>query len=299
MPAETAEEMYRDPDHCLTTTAFQPPVEGRAVAGGYRLTGRRPFASGIHAARWLCLTATVSDGDQPRLVDGRPEMIFAIMPAASAEIVDTWYGLGLRGSDSNDVSVRDLFVPTAWTCPLVPPFEANRHYRAPLYRLPAVAAIVLATFPSIAIAVARNAIEEARAVCARKVPMGSAVPLRDRGVAQAALGRAEAMLRSARALMHETMAEAWERTLAGEPHTLPQKADLLLSAAHAAQVSAEVTDAMFTLGGSAAVFVGQRLERLFRDARVIRQHGFVNAQRYETAAQVALGLEPDLPFVHF
>ena len=32
---------------------------------------------------------------------------------------------------------------------------------------------------------------------------------------------------------------------------------------------------------------------------VIRQHGFVAASRYETVAQVMLGLEPDLPLLHF
>jgi alkylation response protein AidB-like acyl-CoA dehydrogenase len=299
LPAETVEEMYRDAAAGLATTAFQPPVEGRAVAGGYRLTGRRGFASGIHAARWLCLTAIIKDGDQPRIVDGRPEIVFAVMPTSSVEIIDTWYGLGLRGSDSNDVAVRDLFVPARWTCPLVPPFEANRHYRAPLYRMPAMAAIVLATFPAIALAVARGAVDEARALCARKVPMGSAVVLRDRGVAQATLGRAEAMLRAARALVYETMTETWERTLAGEQHTLSQKAGLMLAATHAAQTGAEVTDMMFGLGGASSVFVGQRLERLFRDAQVIRQHGFVCASRYETAAQPDLGVDPDVPLVHF
>ncbi len=39
--------------------------------------------------------------------------------------------------------------------------------------------------------------------------------------------------------------------------------------------------------------------RLFRDSQVIRQHGFVAASRYETAAQLMLGLEPDLPLVFF
>jgi indole-3-acetate monooxygenase len=299
MAAATVEEIYRDGGDCLIATAFQPPVEARPVAGGYQLTGRRPFASGIHAARWLCLTGLVMDGEQPRMVDGRPELISAIMPAASAAIVDTWNGLGLRGSDSNDVAVRELFVPAAFTCPLTPGFEANRHYRAPLYRLPAMAAIVLATIPPIALAIARNAIEEVRGLCAKRMPMGSAVPLRDRGAAQAKLGRAEGMLRSARALVHDAMGEAWAATLAGKVPTLEEKAGLLLAAAHAGQVGAEVTDLMFSLGGSSAVFVGHPLERLFRDAQVIRQHGFVNAGRYETVAQVALGLEPDLPFIHF
>ena len=81
--------------------------------------------------------------------------------------------------------------------------------------------------------------------------------------------------------------------------TLEQRADILLAAAHAAQVGAEVTDMMFASGGSSAVFTRHPMERLFRDAQVIRQHGFVAASRYESVAQVMLGLEPDLPLIHF
>jgi alkylation response protein AidB-like acyl-CoA dehydrogenase len=83
------------------------------------------------------------------------------------------------------------------------------------------------------------------------------------------------------------------------PLTIEERGRILLAATHASQVGAEVTDMMFTSGGSSAVFVRSPLERLFRDAQVIRQHGFVAPSRYETAAQIMLGLEPDLPLVHF
>jgi alkylation response protein AidB-like acyl-CoA dehydrogenase len=299
LPASTAAEIHRDPSNCIIATAFQPPVEAREVSGGYRLTGRRPFASGIHAARWVCLTGMIMEGSAPRMVHGIPEMVVAVMPIEGAEIVDTWHGLGLRGSDSNDVSVNDLFVPKAWTCPLAPSFEPNVHYGAPLYRLPMLGAIVLAHIPPIAMAIAQNAVDVVRAFSDKRRPMASTVALRDRGAAQEKLGRAEAMLRAARAHMYDAMSDAWDRTLAGETLTLAQRADLLLAATHTVQVSAEVTDMMFAAGGSSAVFVGHALERLFRDAQVIRQHGFVCPARYETAAQVSLGLEPDLPVVHF
>ncbi len=299
LPARTVEEMYRDLDDCLQATAFQPPVEAREAPGGYRLTGRRPFASGAHAARWISLTAMVMDGPQPKMVGGMPQIICAVMPASSAEVIDTWYGLGLRGSDSNDVSVRDLFVATEWTFALSPVLQANAHYGSPLYRLPMLAAIPYALIAPIATAVARNAIDAIKAQCARRVPMGSAVPLRERGVAQEKLGRAEGMLRAARALMYDAMADAWERIVAGETLTLQDKADLLLAATHTVQTSTEVTDMMFSLGGSSAVFAGNPLERLFRDANVLRQHGFVSAARFETAAQVTLGLPPDLALLHF
>src|SRR6185295_9037366 len=210
-----------------------------------------------------------------------------------------WHALGMRGTDSADVSVKDLFVPKAFTCPLVPPFEPNKHYRSPLYRLPMLAPIVLAAIPPVAVAIARNAINEVKTLSARRMPMASAVPLRDRAVAQARLGRAEAMLRSARAFMYETMVETWEKTKADEPLTLEERGRILLASTHACQVGAEVTDMMFTSAGSSAVFTRSPLERLFRDAQVIRQHGFVASSRYETVAQIMLGLEPDLPLIHF
>ena len=298
-PAETVEEVMKDPSDRLGAAAILPPIEAREVEGGYRVTGRRPFASGVSDARYVMLSALVMDQDGPRMVQGAPVMLFVLLHRKDVEVVDTWYGLGLRGSDSNDVSVKDLFVPKSFTTPLSPVFEPNRHFRGPLYRMPAMGNIVLASIPAIAIGLGRRAIEEVRALSSKRVPMASTVPIRDRGVAQARLGRAEAMLRSARALMYDTMGEAWDRAVAGEPSTLQQKADLALAAAHAAQTGAEVVDMMFTSGGSSAVFDGSPLQKLFRDASVIRQHGFVCAARYETFAQVFLGLEPDLPFVHF
>ncbi|HEX6766537.1 MAG TPA: acyl-CoA dehydrogenase family protein, partial [Polyangiaceae bacterium] len=121
----------------------------------------------------------------------------------------------------------------------------------------------------------------------------------ERGVAQARLGRAEAMLRSARAYVYETMADAWAKTQAGHSFSVEERANILLAAAHAVQASAEVTDLMFASAGSSSVFTRHPMERLFRDAQVIRQHGFVAASRYESAAQVLLGLETDLPLIHF
>jgi len=299
LPASSAETMFRDPNECMVATTFQPPMIAREVEGGFRLSGQRPFASFIHASRWLCVTGLVMDGERPQMVGGMPRVIVAVVPAREAVVVDTWYGLGLRATDSNDVSLTDTFVPFQFTCPLSPVFEPNAHYRAPLYRIPVLAAIILSSIAPTALAIALNAVDEVRALCTKKVPMGSAVPLRDRGAAQATIGRAEAMLAAARALVYETMTDTWQRTLAGETLTLPQRGRILLAATHAAQTAAQVTDMMFSLGGSTSVFDGQPLQRLFRDAQVIRQHGFVSAGRYETGAQIALGLEPDLPLVHF
>ena len=299
-PAKTVETLFADLDDCIQAAAFQPPVEAREAPGGVRLTGRRPFASGAHSARWVVLTGMlVDDAGQPRMAGGMPQVLGTVIPREKVEVIDTWHGLGLRGSDSCDVSVRDVFVPTDFTFPLAPVFEPNAYYRAPLYRLPMIGAVVLAHIAPVATAIARNAIEAVRALCEKRVPMGSMVPMRDRGALQEKLGRAEGTLRAARALMYDAMADVWARTLAGETLSLQQRAGLLLASTQAVQMSVEVTDLMFGAAGSSAVFVGNPLERLLRDANVVRQHGFVCPARYETCAQVMLGLEPDLPLVHF
>jgi alkylation response protein AidB-like acyl-CoA dehydrogenase len=298
-PARTVEELFRDSSDWFIAAAFQPPVEAREVEGGYRLTGQRPLASFAHSARWILLTALVMNGDAPKTVNGMPVLVIAIMPRKDVEVLDTWEGLGLRGTDSTDVCVRDLFVPAAFTSPLVPGMEPNDHYASPLYRMPMLGPAVLASISPVALAIARNAIEEVRLLSAKRVPMGSMVPIRERGVVQARFGRAEAMLRSARAYVYETMANAWTKAQSGEPFSVEERANILLAAAHAAQVGAEVTDMMFASAGSSSVFTRHPIERLFRDAQVVRQHGFVAASRYESAAQVLLGLESDLPLIHF
>src|SRR5262245_59804057 len=45
LSAETAEEIFRDPNDWFVAAAFQPPVEAREVEGGFKLTGHRPLAS--------------------------------------------------------------------------------------------------------------------------------------------------------------------------------------------------------------------------------------------------------------
>ena len=51
--------------------------------------------------------------------------------------------------------------------------------------------------------------------------------------------------------------------------------------------------------GSTAIYTKSKLEHYFADAQVVRQHGFANESRHESAAQVYLGLPPDLPVLAF
>jgi indole-3-acetate monooxygenase len=225
-------------------------------------------------------------------------MIAFIVPTSDVEIIDTWHTLGMRGTDSNDGAVNDVFVPIHRTFVLDPGLQLGRHFQGPLYRFPAVGIIALFTC-GVLLATARNAITEFRDLAARKMPFGSMKTLRDRGFVQATLAEAEGMLRSARAFFYEAMTEAWARTADGEPNTLEHRADLLLAAINAGRSSAAVTDVIHRLAGTTGIYSKSKLDRFFRDAHTLRHHGFVSEGKLETVGQIYLGLPPDFPLIVF
>ncbi len=299
MPNEGVEEVYGNGPDVLIAGAFHPPQRVLEQDGGYRITGRAPLASNIHDAAWLILSGIPMDGDQPQLTgSGAPVFLQLLLNAGEVDIVDTWHALGMRGTDSNDVAVEDVFVPQSRVFPMTPEFEPGPHYGGALYRFPGMGTVVT-IFTPVLLAIGRGAIDAFRELALEKTPLGYARTLRERGVVQATLARAEAKLRSARLLFYDTLAEAWERTQAGEPSSLEQKANLVLAGTHAANTAAEVAERMHALAGTSGIYATNRLERHFRDAHTLRHQGFVSANRFETVGQVHLGMPPEFPFVAF
>jgi indole-3-acetate monooxygenase len=293
LPDEGAEEIYRNGPNALIVGPFHPPMEATPMAGGYRLTGRAPFASNCHDATWIARTAMVMDGDTPRLsANGAPEVLLAFVPIDACEIIDTWYVVGMRGTGSDDIAMTDLFVPQARTFPLVPEFTPGSHYQGPLYQFSAMGNVA-ATFPPVVLAIARQALDAVYTLAQGKTPFASTTLLRERATAQGKLAQAEATLRSARAFLYDTLGETWEQTLAGEPPSLGQRADLLLAVAHATSSAAKVVELAYNVAGTSGIYTRNPLERHFRDIQVLKQHGFASENRYETVSQVYFGLPPE------
>jgi alkylation response protein AidB-like acyl-CoA dehydrogenase len=296
---EGIEEIYQgNANGVLVGAAFHPPNQAIEVEGGFKLSGRVPLASMIHDAGWMVFSALIMEDGKPRMTPFGPAMIAVAMPASDVEIIDTWYTLGMRGTDSNDAAFKDVFVPSRRVFHVVPDYERGRHFQGPLYRFPAVPIIALFSV-AVLLAAARAAIDEFRHIAQTKVPMGSMKSLRDRGVVQAGVAEAEAKLRSARAFFVETLAATWARTSAGEPNSLEQRADVMLAGVHAAKTAAETTDLIHRLAGTTGIYESSPLERHFRDTHTLRNHGFAAENKLESVGQIYLGLPPDFPLIAF
>jgi len=298
LPDAGVAELFADGPDLMLAASFSPPHRAEEVPGGYRLTGRGPLASTIHDSSWVMMTGVVFDDDKPRMTPFGPEIVALILPTSAVEIVDTWHSLGMRGTDSNDVAVEGAFVPAARSFLVAPEYERASQFRGPLYRVSALVPTFVIIAP-VALAIARGAVDELRALAVRKTPLGSRKTLRERTPVQAALAQGEAILRSTRRYFYDTLTIAWQRAAAGQSATLEQKADMLLAATHAVQSAAHVAELMHRMAGSSGIYQRSRLERHFRDAQTVRQHGFLGESRFETVGQIYLGLEPEFGFVAF
>lgn len=292
LPDETVEEIYCDGPDRLLAVSFPVPVEAVREHGGFRLSGRRSFASNVSDAGWIWVTAACAD----ETVDGAPVTRAAFLPATEARIIRCWDTIGMRGTDSNDVELDGAFVPERRTFRIGIDHTPGPRYDGPLYRGAAML-LVASYIPAVALGLARDALGEALALARDKSPFASAARLADRGAVQAKLGRAEGALRAARAYLHDRIGHGWDAATGGRELSLDEKAELLLASAQSIDASVAAVHAAFAVAGTTGIHRGSRLERHLRDISVLKQQGFVSESRFETAAQVMLGLPPDLGFV--
>jgi alkylation response protein AidB-like acyl-CoA dehydrogenase len=288
-PADAREIYGRDP-LVVTGGVFAPKGKAVAVADGYRVRGRWAFASGCQHCAWLLGGCVVFDDGTPRLLPrGIPDARMMLFPAAEVEIVDTWTVAGLRGTGSHDIAVTDVFVPAGRAVSLTT--DAPREAGA-LYRFPAFGLLALG-IAAVALGNARRALDEIGLVASDKTPTGSQRLVRERAVVQAALARAEAGLRAARAFLAEAVAEAWDEAARDGAIALPRRLALRLAATHATEAATRAVDAAWEAGGGTAIYAASPLERCFRDAHVLTAHVMVAPATWELAGRLLLGVDTD------
>jgi alkylation response protein AidB-like acyl-CoA dehydrogenase len=132
---EGARLVYADGPDVSMAGQGVPSGRARKVAGGYVITGRWSYGSGIHHAEWVHSGCLVMDGDRPALgADGAPLITIAHHPKSSIEVLGNWDVLGLRGTGSFDYAVEggELFVPE-WLC--YPPDATTPHHGGRQYEI--------------------------------------------------------------------------------------------------------------------------------------------------------------------
>ncbi|MHB9836403.1 acyl-CoA dehydrogenase family protein [Paraburkholderia terrae] len=289
LPVETQQQIYaKGPDQVFAGGLY-PLQPATKVPGGFKVSGQWRFASGCKGADWIGVGIGGTPASSGDAGAGKP--FTAVFPASEVEIVDNWNVVGMQGTGSHDLRLRDKFVDAQWT------FVRGGHalIDEPLYRYPAVAyqAQVHAT---VNVGLARAALDLLTDMSGATKTTTGAPRLADRGYYRSGLAKAEAQWRSARAFFYESSQAAWDTILAGDPVT-PDQANLMrLSATHAAHVCAEVVMQAYQMAGIAAIYRESRLQRLVRDSIVVTQHAFLGEGTFDASGALFVGIPPVTPY---
>jgi alkylation response protein AidB-like acyl-CoA dehydrogenase len=257
---------------------------GKAVRvdGGYRVTGRWPFASGSPFATWLGGMSVVSDSGGSPVLDagGQPQRLLAIWPSDQARLIDTWDGLGLRGTGSGDFEVSGLFVPDDQ---VNPGFYGAPAYDRALFRMKEMPE---AGHGAHALGIASAALESfVDAVNAKPAPGSTRqLAMGHMQAHQIAFARADALVRAARALLHETVRAAYADAEANPELSLELRVRLREANIFTVRAAKEAVGLIFEMAGSGAVYRGRPVEKAFRDINTAANH-----TNYVDTAYTAIG----------
>jgi indole-3-acetate monooxygenase len=292
---EVARSMY--PDLQVGTAATATPTgQAQLAPGGYRVSGRFPFASGCQHSEWVWLGCVVTADGTPRADgNGVPETRQCLVKLSQCEILDTWYTTGLRGTGSNDLLVKDVFVPAEHTFSFHDKHLIKR--AGPLYAFPFM---FIAKSSPVALGIARHAldvlIEAATNKTARRYTLGEypepAKMMRDDVFIQEAVGRADTMLTSARAHLFEVVGDFWATLVEDKEPAPAQVARFMTLHTYVVGVCVDVVQLVFKAAGGTAVYQKGPLDRCLRDVLTMNQHVVGTLRTYEMAGRLLLGMQP-------
>ena len=288
MPVETAREIWADPRAVISNGPATPSTVAFPTPGGYRVTGRWNFSSGIRHASWVAALAPLKrldeGGQQP--ADHDQEVVLLI-PKDHVEVLDVWQVNGLRGTGSFSFQAEDLFVP------------ASRSYGAddapsesgPLYVVPKVL-MFSSGFATVALGVARSALDAAIDIASEKVPVKRTSVLRDTSTTQRQVGEAEALWRSARAFLMEAAGALWESAVDRGALAVEERIRLRLASTHGIRTAAQVVAVAYDVAGSGGIFKSNPVQRRLQDVQAITQQVQGRMTHYDTAGAFYMGLDP-------
>ncbi|MDH5557284.1 MAG: acyl-CoA dehydrogenase family protein [Alphaproteobacteria bacterium] len=297
-PKQIQDEVWNKSVDTLIATSFVFPAgKARRTEGGFTISGRWPFCSGIDPCDWSMLGGMVAPEDG----DGPPEMRIFMLHRSQYEILDTWHVSGLSGTGSKDIEVAETFVPEYRTLSVedikngrMPGCEVNT---GPLFRIP-----MFAVFPYVlcgtALGIAQGAWDGHVGALRKKASAFTGAKLGDFQAVQIAVGEAAAEIDAARLIMRTHTADAMEIARRGELPDLDRKVKYRRDGAWSVKLCVDAVDRINRLAGGGGLYLRSPIQRAFRDVHAVASHISFNTDVAGTTfGRVALGLPLDNPTI--
>ena len=282
-PEEGQEEVWSDP-RALACSAFMPTAKAEPVPGGFRVSGRWPFASGCDHAKWALLGALAGQAFWVTLIEMK-----------DLTVVDDWHVLGLAGTGSKTLVGEGIFVPHRRTVSLAEATAGTAAgsaiHEGPLYICPRYSCSPY-TLLAPAIGIAQGAVDDFCAEMATKTSRGQRVATFE-GM-QLKVSESAAEVDAARLIAHRNCLENVADIRRDGTLTLEARARNRRDQSFAVKLCLAAVDRLHAAAGAHGLYQSNRVGQAFRDVHAAAAHVAFN---WEMAArpygQMRLGIAVD------
>ena len=260
----------------LASSSLAPRAAAQPVAtGGWRLSGRYSFSSGCDHAQWAILGAFLGEMGDPRSI------AYLLVPLAEVEIIDDWQVLGLAGTGSKSLELRDVFVPAHRMVMVSDLFAgtppgAKVHPDYPILRAPR-GFLVSYSLPPVCIALGQRALGLACKTLAGRVSRG-VTRLAESEIVQMAVGEAAAAIDVATQLLHTGRRTSTDAVSSGRKITAAEALKARRDMVYAQHQVGWALERLCELSGARWVYDTDPLQEIRRDVMTILTHHAASRQ---------------------
>lgn len=286
------DEIWAENPDATASSSIAPFGKIEEVEGGVVFNGEMGWSSGSDHAEWAIMGCRRKDAE------GNLNYCFAVLPRSDYEIRDDWYAVGMRGSGTKTLIVKDAFVPNHRIQSAKDMMEGksagfglypdSKIFYSPYrpYFASGFSIVSLGIAERMLVVFKEKNRNRVRAYTGANV--GAATPALMR------LAESTHQVAAARAFLEKTWQEHAEHS---EAHRYPERATLACwrtNQAYAVKMCVQAVDRLFEAAGGGAWMESNEMQRLFRDVHMTAAHAYTD---YDVCAQILgrelMGLEPD------
>lgn len=284
---ELQDELFRDGAMPMAPAPLAPTGKGEAVEGGYRISGRWEWATGVNHAQWAMVNCIEATAMGPR---------FCVVPLSDLAVEDVWRTAGMAATGSNTIVAHDVFVPEHRTVPAMllklasSPGEAVHPGTNVRFPMSATLCLVAAT-P--ALGAAEGALAAFTARMKAKLQAYSGAKQGELPATHLRLGEALATVRAARLVWEDAVRLLERDGHLGHETPLDTLLAIRLASADVVRLANQAANTLAAAAGASSGFLDAPLQRHLRDLQMMRGHVMFDWDRTaQIAGKVALGQEP-------
>lgn len=288
-PDRAQEEIFGDGDPRISGV-FSPTGAAVAQAGGFVVSGRWPFNTGCHGAKWTVLNAVAGAGDT-----ATPTCL--IVPSRELAIQDDWYATGMSATGSNTIVADGVFVPAHRSQPLPKMLDAAyppRHNAGNPYFTYPLASVLAINAGGTPVGIARGALESfEERLPNRGIAYTFYTNKAEAPVTHLQLGEAALLIDSADG--HVARACSLLDDAAG-PLSMLDRVKGRAHIAYAMGLARQAVDTLFYASGASSSQSHVPIQRFQRDVQALANHAVMHTQTaLELYGRVLCGLAPNTP----